>query len=52
MGFSKIVSYGNGCDLNELDFLEYLAEDPKFEKQVDEENKLFRCFYLCFPFDR
>ena len=29
LGFSKIISYGNGCDLNELDFLEYLAEDPK-----------------------
>ncbi|HIH78099.1 MAG TPA: hypothetical protein HA341_04145 [Halobacteria archaeon] len=29
MGFSKIVSYGNGRDLNELDFLEYFAEDPK-----------------------
>ncbi len=27
--FSKVVSYGNACDLNESDFLEYLAEDPK-----------------------
>ena len=25
--FSKVVSYGNACDLNETDFLEYLAED-------------------------
>jgi acyl-CoA synthetase (NDP forming) len=25
--FSKIISYGNACDLNEADFLEYLAED-------------------------
>lgn len=25
--FSKIISYGNACDLNESDFLEYLAED-------------------------
>lgn len=27
--FSKVVSYGNACDLNEVDFLEYLAEDPE-----------------------
>lgn len=26
--FSKVVSYGNACDLNEADFLEYLADDP------------------------
>jgi len=26
--FSKVVSYGNACDLNETDFMEYLAEDP------------------------
>jgi acyl-CoA synthetase (NDP forming) len=26
--FSKGVSYGNACDLNESDFLEYLADDP------------------------
>jgi acyl-CoA synthetase (NDP forming) len=26
--FSKVVSYGNGCDLNESDFLEYLTDDP------------------------
>ncbi|MFC1895796.1 CoA-binding protein [Thermodesulfobacteriota bacterium] len=26
--FSKVVSYGNACDLNESDFLEYLADDP------------------------
>jgi len=25
--FSKIVSYGNGCDLDSTDFLEYLGED-------------------------
>lgn len=25
--FSKVVSYGDACDLNEADFLEYLAED-------------------------
>lgn len=27
--FSKIISYGNACDLNETDFLKYLTEDPK-----------------------
>jgi acyl-CoA synthetase (NDP forming) len=25
--FSKIISYGNGCDLDSTDFLEYLGED-------------------------
>ena len=25
--FSKVISYGNACDLNEADFLEYLATD-------------------------
>jgi acyl-CoA synthetase (NDP forming) len=27
--FSKVISYGNGCDLNESDFLEYLATDSE-----------------------
>jgi acyl-CoA synthetase (NDP forming) len=27
--FSKAVSYGNGLDLDESDFLEYLADDPE-----------------------
>lgn len=27
--FSKAVSYGNGVDLNESDFLDYLASDPE-----------------------
>ena len=27
--FSKVVSFGNGADLNDLDFLEYFAADPK-----------------------
>ncbi len=27
--FSKVVSYGNGLDLDGPDFLEYLAEDPE-----------------------
>lgn len=29
--FSKIISYGNAADLNEGDFLEYLAEDAETE---------------------
>jgi len=27
--FSKAVSFGNACDLNESDFLEYMIEDPQ-----------------------
>lgn len=26
--FSKVVSFGNGCDLDTVDYLEYLAVDP------------------------
>jgi acyl-CoA synthetase (NDP forming) len=29
LNFSKVVSFGNACDLNESDFLEYMIEDPK-----------------------
>jgi acetyltransferase len=29
--FSKAISYGNACDLNECDILEYLAGDPETE---------------------
>lgn len=29
LGISKFVSYGNGADLNEVDFLPYLASDPE-----------------------
>jgi len=29
IGFSRIVSFGNGLDLNLNDFLEYLGEDPE-----------------------
>ncbi|MDY6968562.1 MAG: CoA-binding protein [Spirochaetota bacterium] len=29
--FSKVVSYGNACDLNECDYIEYLADDPDTE---------------------
>jgi len=27
--FSKVISYGNGCDLNESDLLEYAAQDDE-----------------------
>jgi len=27
--FSKVISYGNACDINEADLLEYLAEDAE-----------------------
>jgi acyl-CoA synthetase (NDP forming) len=29
--FSKVISYGNGCDLNESDLLEYMAQDDETE---------------------
>lgn len=29
MGFSKFVSFGNKADVNEIDLLAYLADDPK-----------------------
>nr|MDO8081058.1 CoA-binding protein [Candidatus Freyarchaeota archaeon] len=29
VGFSKVVSYGNAIDLDNPEFIEYLAEDPK-----------------------
>ncbi|MFC1977562.1 acetate--CoA ligase family protein [Chloroflexota bacterium] len=29
--FSKVISYGNACDLNEGDFLEYFSQDPETE---------------------
>jgi acyl-CoA synthetase (NDP forming) len=29
--FSRVVSYGNACDLDESDFLEYLTKDPQTE---------------------
>jgi succinyl-CoA synthetase alpha subunit len=29
--FSKVVSYGNACDINECDLLDYFADDPETE---------------------
>jgi acyl-CoA synthetase (NDP forming) len=31
ISFSKVISFGNACDLNESDFLECLANDPETE---------------------
>jgi acyl-CoA synthetase (NDP forming) len=31
LGLSKIASYGNGCDLDALELLDYLADDPDTE---------------------
>jgi acyl-CoA synthetase (NDP forming) len=31
LGIAKFASYGNGADLNEIDLLQYLAEDPETE---------------------
>lgn len=29
VGFTQVVSFGNGCDLKAVDFLEYFKDDPK-----------------------
>ncbi|MBW1853037.1 MAG: hypothetical protein JRJ15_16820, partial [Deltaproteobacteria bacterium] len=29
LGLSKVISFGNGCDLDAADLVEYLAEDPE-----------------------
>jgi acyl-CoA synthetase (NDP forming) len=29
--FSKVISYGNACDINECDLLEYLGQDPEIK---------------------
>ncbi len=29
--FSKAISYGNGCDINECDLVEYMYQDPETE---------------------
>ena len=31
LGLSKLISYGNGCDLGALEWLDYLADDPDTE---------------------
>ena len=31
IGLSKVISYGNGCDLGAVELLEYLADDPDTE---------------------
>ncbi|UCB51038.1 MAG: CoA-binding protein [Deltaproteobacteria bacterium] len=29
LGLSKVISYGNGCDLDAVELLDYLADDPE-----------------------
>ena len=31
LGLSKVISYGNGCDLEAVELLDYLADDPETE---------------------
>lgn len=31
LGISKVVSFGNGCDLDAISLMEYLADDPQTE---------------------
>jgi acyl-CoA synthetase (NDP forming) len=31
LGLSKVISYGNGCDLEATELLDYLADDPETE---------------------
>ena len=31
IGFSKVVSFGNGCDLDSVDYLEYFGQDSQTE---------------------
>jgi acetyltransferase len=53
LGVAKFVSYGNGADLNERDFLEYLAEDPETQvvalyiEEVTEGRDFLRALAAC-----
>lgn len=53
LGIAKFISYGNGADLNERDFLEYLAEDPETEvvalyiEEVTEGRAFLRALSAC-----
>ncbi|MCX7854601.1 MAG: acetate--CoA ligase family protein [Anaerolineae bacterium] len=53
LGVAKFVSYGNGADLTERDFLEYLAEDPETQvvalyiEEVTEGREFLRALSLC-----
>jgi len=53
LGIAKFISYGNGADLNERDFLEYLAEDPDTQvvalyiEEVTEGRAFMRALAAC-----
>ncbi len=53
LGIAKFISYGNGADLNERDFLEYLAEDPETQvvalyiEEVTEGREFLRALAAC-----
>ncbi len=53
LGIAKFISYGNGADLNERDFLEYLAEDPETQvmalyiEEVTEGRDFLRALATC-----
>ncbi len=53
LGIAKFISYGNGADLNERDFLEYLAEDPETQvvalyiEEVTEGRAFMRALAAC-----
>lgn len=53
LGIAKFISYGNGADLNERDFLEYLAEDPETQvmalyiEEVTEGRDFLRALAAC-----
>ncbi len=53
LGIAKFISYGNGADLNERDFLEYLAEDPETQvvalyiEEVTEGRDFLRALASC-----
>jgi acetyltransferase len=53
LGIAKFISYGNGADLNERDFLEYLAEDPQTQvvalyiEEVTEGRDFLRALAAC-----
>lgn len=53
LGIAKFISYGNGADLTERDFLEYLAEDPETQvvalylEEVTEGRDFLRALASC-----
>jgi acyl-CoA synthetase (NDP forming) len=53
--FSKVISYGNGLDLNESDFLEYLIDDPDthfvmvYLEGTKDGHRFLRALQRCIP---